>query len=37
MTARYNTPCDHCEGRIREGEPMGLDRDGNKVCERCLP
>lgn len=37
FTARYDTPCDYCEGRIRKGEQMGLDRDGDKVCERCLP
>lgn len=37
FTARYDSPCDHCEGRIKTDEPMGLDRDGNKVCERCLP
>jgi hypothetical protein len=38
FTARYDSSCDYCEeGRIREGEQMGLDQARNKVCERCLP
>jgi hypothetical protein len=37
FTAQYNSPCDHCEGRIREDERMGFDQDGNRICERCLP
>lgn len=37
FTARFNSPCDYHEGGIREGEQMGLDKDDNRICERCLP
>lgn len=37
FTARYDSHCDHCEGRILAGEQMAYDRDEQRVCKRHLP
>lgn len=37
FTARFNSPCDVCDGRIVEGEPMGFGEGDARVCKRHLP
>lgn len=34
--ARYDSHCDHCDGRIVAGEQMAYDRDEQRVCKRHL-
>lgn len=36
FTARFNSPCDFCDERIREGEPMAFGPDDSRVCKRHL-
>lgn len=36
FTARFNSPCDLCDERIREGELMGFGEGDARVCRRHL-
>jgi len=33
--AHFDSGCDNCEGRIREGDVIGRTDEGEYVCERC--